>query len=189
MLVAFVLSFILAVILASVSFHKIGKAGGNRNVRCLILLVLSIMVIWSVPLIMLEGASKGIQLNFRMSIQEYIEEYKVSPHDDSNKVYSMLKDDSIKDGTTIIFYRADCDDCKKELPKYKYLDRSDKVYFVCTRTHYGELLKKEVGVHWTPSVYIYKNGKLSVLGNEKESINYLNYTFIDELVKNKGIYV
>lgn len=121
-----------------------------------------------------DGVAKGIKIDPRISITSFIQEYGSLPYDESEKLYNSLQNSENLDGRYVVFYRADCDDCLNELPKYHRLFNSDKVYFVCTTTEYGSRLKRTNSVHWVPSVYEIKDGRLTLIGDEKESISELS---------------
>lgn len=126
----------------------------GAEVLCSILLVASVWMLFN-------GIVRGVHPESGMTVKEFITDTLSSPIDDSTTVSDMLDNSSMPDGTIIVFYRADCEDCHNTLSSYiKTLDDSDKVYFVCTRSDVGSKLKVSADVQYVPEFFEVENNTL-----------------------------
>lgn len=175
MLILVIVSVLLTIMLSSATLASFVESKDRELVTLLaIASILSTLLALPTAYLFKDGLTKGIQADLGTGITRFLQEYGALPYDESEELYKALQDSEDINGRYVVFYRADCDDCLNELPRYSRLFNSDKVYFVCTRTEYGSRLKRKAGVHWTPSVYEIRDGKITLVGDEQESINILD---------------
>lgn len=76
--------------------------------------------------------------------------------------------------TTVVFYSRTCPDCKKLEPYFRYVQAQDKfsgasdrniVYLSYANKHDRQLFK-QYGVHYVPTIMIFKNGQPQPISND-----------------------
>lgn len=79
-------------------------------------------------------------------------EEQTEPNDESEKAFHDINVGKTE-GKLFVFYRTDCEPCRKEFYKLVELSKDENTYVCMTRSVYGKLVKDIVGVKYVPSAY------------------------------------
>ena len=78
--------------------------------------------------------------------------------------------------TTVVFYSRTCPDCKKLEPYFRYVQAQDKfsgtsdrnIVYLSYANKHDRRLFKQYGVHYVPTIMIFKNGQPQLLSNDSK---------------------